>query len=113
MPSMGVLMKIFAISALSTYHSTNLDLPVVCKKFNCPQGSSRRGALMGDGADGCSEYAKCDSARSSVTREKDMMDDIPTINVLHGRHTLLMSKEVEEVAGDLDVHCMHARMPGG
>lgn len=74
MPAMGVLIERLAISALFLYYSKNIDLPVVCKKLSCPQGNSRRGALIGDGADGCSVYARCDSARSSVTREKDMMD---------------------------------------
>jgi len=60
---------------------------------------------MGDGADGCSVYARCDSARSNETREKDMMGDISTMDVLYSRHTLLMSEEADEmVAGDLDVH---------
>jgi hypothetical protein len=108
MPAMGVLMERLAISALLLYHDTDIDLPVVCKKFSCPQGNSRSGALIGHGADGCSVYARCESARSNETREKDMMDG----------HTLLMSEETEEVggwwvvAGDLDVQ-MHARMPGG
>jgi hypothetical protein len=110
-PAMGVLMERLAISALFLCYNDNDDLPVVWRKFSCPQGNSRRGALIGDGADGCSVYARCDSARSSVTREKDMMDDISTMDVLYSRHTLLMSRKAEEVvAGDLDVH-MHARMP--
>jgi len=75
MPTMGVLMERLAISALLLYHDTDLDIPVVCKKFSCPQGSSRSGALIGDGADGCSVYARCDSARSNETRDKAMMND--------------------------------------
>jgi hypothetical protein len=75
MPAMGVLTERLAISALFQHHGTDLDLPVVCKKFSCPQGNSRSGALIGDGADGCSVYARCESARSNETREKDMMDD--------------------------------------
>jgi hypothetical protein len=82
MPAVGIFMESFAISASFLYYSKNIDLPVVCKKFSCPQGNSRRGALIGDGADGCSAYARCDSARSSVTREKDMMDDTSTMDVL-------------------------------
>lgn len=33
---------------------------MVCKKLSCPQGSSRKGALIGAGADGCSVYARWD-----------------------------------------------------
>jgi hypothetical protein len=114
MPAMGVLMERLAISTLLLYHDTDIDLPVVCKKFSCPQGNSRSGALIGDGADGCSVYARCDSARRNETREEAMMDDISTMDVLYDRHTLLMSEDAEEevVAGDLDVQT-HARMPGG
>lgn len=59
-------------SAAYTHRSACLYLPVVCKKLSCPQGSSRRGALMGAGAEGCSAYVKCESVKSKATREKVM-----------------------------------------
>lgn len=111
MPTMGILMESYAISASFLYCSTHLDLPVVCKKFSCPQGNSRRGALMGDGADGCSVYARCESDRRSATREKDMMDDISTTDVLYGRHTMLMLERQRRWW--LVTLMFHARMPGG
>jgi len=46
---------------------------VVCKKLSCPQGSSRRGALIGAGADGCSADERCKSAARRATRENVMM----------------------------------------
>jgi hypothetical protein len=57
----------------STEYNINYNLPVVCKKLSCPQGSSRRGALIGAGADGCSAYEICVSAARNATREKVMM----------------------------------------
>lgn len=56
------------------------NLPVVCKKLSCPQGSSRKGALIGAGADGCSAYARCDNAESKATREKVMMCDSTAVS---------------------------------
>ena len=56
------------------------DLPVVCKKLSCPQGSSRKGALIGAGADGCSAYTRCDTAVSKATREKVMIGNLIAIS---------------------------------
>ena len=69
---------------------------------------------MGDGADGCSEYARCDRARSSETREKDMMDDRGLSTMDGGRlprppHVVDVEREV---AGTLMLHAMQGCLAG-
>ena len=105
MPAMGVLIERLAISALFLYYSKNIDLPVVCKKLSCPQGNSRRGALIGAGADGCSADERCKSVARRVTRENVMMEDLIVIP-LGGCHDGVF-KGTGEMAGTLMYTCMH------
>lgn len=78
MPAVSVFDEQHASAPGSSKDDTHDDLPVVCKKLSCPQGSSRSGALIGAGADGCSADERCKSAARRVTRENVMMEDLTT-----------------------------------
>jgi hypothetical protein len=78
-PAVSVFDEQHASAPGSNKDDTHDDLPVVCKKLSCPQGSSRRGALIGAGADGCSADERCKSVARRATRESVMMEDLTVI----------------------------------
>ena len=81
---------------------------MVCKKLSCPQGSSRRGALIGAGADGCSAVERRRSAASRVTRERVITMGYNGIQQAATKvNTAVYAKRQRKL--HLDV-CMHARV---